>query len=157
MVGPPALLVPGACVAGFHPQDCLLRWVVAPTSRRFLNARFPAPGHLGAYIFRPFAAFRLPVEATGAWRRLSVLQVPHVSEGYWTQTTVGPVARVERESGLNVDPAANGKLALAQRLFAEDWRGNYLPPLRCARRDSQACGGGAPGSPSGQIRKVFLG
>ena len=92
VVGPPALLVPGACVAGFHPQDCLLRWVVAPTSRRFLNARFPAPGHLGAYIFRPFAAFRLPVEATGAWRRLSVLQVPHVSEGYWTQTAVEPVA-----------------------------------------------------------------
>ena len=48
------LLSPGAYVGGIDLQNCFLRWLVAPSRRRYLGVRHPATGVLGVYLFLPF-------------------------------------------------------------------------------------------------------
>ena len=48
------LLSPGACMGGIDLQNCFLRWLVAPSRRRYLGVRRPVTGVLGVYLFLPF-------------------------------------------------------------------------------------------------------
>ena len=41
-------------MGGVDLQDCSFRWLVAPSCRRFLGVRHPAPGVPGVYLFLPF-------------------------------------------------------------------------------------------------------
>ena len=54
------LLSPGACVGGVDPQDCFLRYLVAPSRRRYLGVRRPTSGILGVPVFLPFGLRPFP-------------------------------------------------------------------------------------------------
>ena len=47
------LLSPGECMGGVDLQDYFLRWLMAPTRRRYLGGTHPVSGVLGVYLFLP--------------------------------------------------------------------------------------------------------